>query len=153
MVEGIPGAFRRAGLVVSWGGWEETPQLPKRYGRLQTWNMGSGRSTLVFLLLWALGLKDSHTPTFWLLLWAPMGPDSPLNRTHKGLRGLLENDLLSTPSAAPLAWTPRECRQMVCLYTPMCCNLLRPPIKTLVFIGSLWLYNNKHKKELLLLRR
>ena len=30
--------------------------------------MGLGRSTLVFLLLQALGFGDSHVPTFWLIL-------------------------------------------------------------------------------------
>ena len=31
--------------------------------------MGLGRSRLVVLLVWALGLEDRHIPTFWLLLY------------------------------------------------------------------------------------
>ena len=34
----------------------------------KSWNMGLGRSMLVFLLLHALGLEVGHIPTFWLLL-------------------------------------------------------------------------------------
>ena len=45
------------------------------YSRLQkveSWNMGLGRFRLVFLVLKPLGLRDSHVPTCWLLLYAEL---------------------------------------------------------------------------------
>ena len=36
----------------------------------ESWNMDLGRFGLVLLLVQALGLEDSHIPTFWLLLYS-----------------------------------------------------------------------------------
>ena len=68
------------------------------YRRLQKgWNIGLGRFMLVFLLLKALGLGDSHILTFWLLLYPSLyyPPRFPLKWRVQGSLRRIEGELLS----------------------------------------------------------